>query len=111
MSLRAAVLAFLCACLPAGAAAQTPAPAAAPVRVAIAGLVHGHVTGFMRQITGRTEMELVGVYEPDAKLRDAFRDRYKVPADRMFASLDELLTKAKPEAIAAFSSTKDHRPI
>ena len=29
----------------------------------------------------------------------------------MFASLDALLQRAKPEAIAAFSSTRDHRPI
>ena len=95
------------------AAAQTPPVAAntAPVRVAVAGTVHGHVTGFMRQVQNRPEMELVGVYEPDAALRDAFRTRYEIAADRMFASLDELLAKTKPEAVAAFSSTKDHRPI
>ena len=56
-------------------------------------------------------MELVGVYEPDAGLRKAFRERYAIAEDRMFASLDELLQRAKPEAIAAFSSTRDHRPI
>jgi predicted dehydrogenase len=93
----------------ASAQAQTPAPA--PVRVGVAGTVHGHVTGFMRQVQNRPEMEVVGVYEPDAALRDAFRARYAIPADRMFASLEDLLAKAKPEAVAAFSSTKDHRPI
>jgi predicted dehydrogenase len=116
---RAAVLLLLGGCLPAAVVAQAPTPTAArapastgaPVRVAIAGLVHGHVTGFMRQITDRAEMELVGVYEPDAGLRDAFRTRYGLAPDRMFASLDDLLARAKPEAIAAFSSTRDHRPI
>jgi predicted dehydrogenase len=116
---RAAVLLLLGGCLPAAVVAQSPSPTASsvpassgtPVRVAIAGLVHGHVTGFMRQIKDRTEMELVGVYEPDAGLRDAFRTRYGLAPDRMFASLDELLARAKPEAIAAFSSTRDHRPI
>jgi predicted dehydrogenase len=117
MRIRAFLLLLLAACVPGTAIAQTPAPAAAaadgaPVRVAIAGLVHGHVTGFMRQLQGRTaDMELVGVYEPDAALRTAFRERYKVPEDRMFASLDDLLQRAKPQAVAAFSSTKDHRPI
>ena len=111
MSSRAAAALFLlaAACLSANAAAQTPA--LAPVRVAIAGTVHGHVTGFMRQIAGRPEMTLVGVWEPDAALREAFRTRYSIPADQMFATLDDLLARAKPEAVASFSSTKDHRPI
>src|SRR5687768_11811924 len=62
------------------AAAQTPPATAipAPVRVAVAGTVHGHVTGFMRQVQNRPEMELVGVYERDAALRDAFRTRYEI---------------------------------
>jgi len=114
----ALTLLLLAAGLPAAAAAQTPGPGAsgaasgaAPVRVAIAGLVHGHVTGFMRQIKDRGEMMLVGVYEPDAALRDAFRTRYGLAADQMFATLDDLVAKAKPEAFASFSSTRDHRPI
>jgi len=116
MLLRAVLLLLLTACLPPAAAAQTPTPppakASGPVRVAIAGLVHGHVTGFMRQLQGRgSDMELVAVFEPDAALRKAFRERYNVAEDRMFASLEDLLQRAKPEAIAAFSSTRDHRPI
>jgi predicted dehydrogenase len=115
MSPRAAALFLFGVSLAAAtAAAQTPppaAPATAPVRVAIAGTVHGHVTGFMRQIGGRPEVTLVGVYEPDAALREAFRTRYSVPAEQMFASLEDLLARAKPEAVASFSSTRDHRPI
>ena len=121
MLLRAVLLLLLAACLPPAALAQMPAPttgpvggaaATGPVRVAIAGLVHGHVTGFMRRIQGRaTDMELVGVYEPDAALRKAFAERYGIAADRMFASLEDLLQRARPEAVAAFSSTRDHRAI
>jgi predicted dehydrogenase len=115
MPLRAFLLSLLAACLPTAAIAQTPGSAptsTAPVRVAIAGLVHGHVTGFMRQLQGRTaDMELVGVFEADAALRSAFRERYGLAEDKMFASLDDLLARAKPQAVAAFSSTRDHRPI
>jgi scyllo-inositol 2-dehydrogenase (NADP+) len=109
MSLRAAAFLVFGVSLAATSAAQTPAPA--PVRVAIAGTVHGHVTGFMRQIAGRSELTLVGVWEPDAALREAFRTRYSLPAEQMFATLDDLLARAKPEAVASFSSTRDHRPI
>jgi predicted dehydrogenase len=112
---RATFLFLLAVCLPTTIVAQTPAPVAsttAPVRVAIAGLVHGHVTGFMRQLQARTaDIELVGVYEPDASLRKAFREKYGIAEDRMFASLEDLLLRAKPEAVAAFSSTRDHRAI
>jgi predicted dehydrogenase len=122
MLLRAVVLLLLAVGLPPAAAAQTPAPTigpvhgaattTGPVRVAIAGLVHGHVTGFMRRVQDRAaDMELVGVFEPDAALRKAFRERYEMAEDRMFASLEDLLQRAKPEAVAAFSSTRDHRPI
>ena len=66
----------------------------------------------MRRVQGRdADMELVGVFEPDAALRKAFRERYGIAEDKMFASLDDLLQRAKPEAVAAFSSTRDHRPI
>src|SRR5687768_2428090 len=116
MLLRAGVLLLLAVGLPPAALAQTPAPTTGPVhgaatttgpvRVAIAGLVHGHVTGFMRRIQSRAaDMELVGVFEPDAALRKAFRERYDIVEDRMFASLEDLLQRAKPEAVAAFSST------
>ena len=117
MRLKAVLLSLLAVCLPAVALAQTPAPTSTPsstgpVRVAIAGLVHGHVGGFMRQLQGRgADMELVAVYEPDAALRKAFSERYQLTDAQMFASLEDLLTKAKPEAVAAFSSTRDHRPI
>jgi predicted dehydrogenase len=118
MRLIAAVVVLLGGCFPSAAAAQTaPVPPTAsaaadkPLRIAIAGLVHGHVTGFMRQLNGRADVELVGVYEPDAALRDAFRTRHGIAEDRMFASVDDLIARTKPEAVAAFSSTRDHRPI
>lgn len=80
-------------------------------RVAIAGLVHGHVHGFMRQLTARQDVELAGVYEPDASLREAFRARHGLEASRMFADLDGLLDQVKPEAVAAFTTTFDHLAV
>jgi hypothetical protein len=55
----------LAALVPAGA--QEPAPA--PLRLAIAGLVHGHVTGFLHAAQARTAVRIVGVFEPDETLR------------------------------------------
>jgi predicted dehydrogenase len=92
--------------------ARSQSPAAdPPLRLAIAGLVHGHVHGFMRQLSRRQNVELVGVYEPDATLREQFRVQHKLDASRMFADLDALFAAAKPDFVAGFSNTRDHRGL
>jgi hypothetical protein len=45
------------------------AQALAPVRLAIAGLNHGHVSGFLRNAARRAaDVQIVGIYDPDAAL-------------------------------------------
>ena len=92
------------------AGAQTAA-AGPPLRIAIAGLVHGHVRGHMNAMVKRTDVELVGVYEPDATLRQKFAETHKIDAAKMFADLDRLITTARPEALVVYSNTFDHLKI
>ena len=49
------------------------------VRLAVAGLVHGHVRGFLHSLNGRTDVELVGIAEPDATLLGAALEQYSLP--------------------------------
>lgn len=95
----------------AAAAAPQPAGDAPKLKLAIAGVVHGHVHGFMRRFKDRTNFEVVGVYEPDAALRAAFAKRYGLDDSKMFADLPALLEKVKPEAVAAFTNTYDHAAV
>jgi predicted dehydrogenase len=88
---------------PAGSQAAEP-----PLRLAISGVVHGHVHGFMRALARREQVELVGVYEPDAKLREQFRSQHNLEPPIVFASLDEMLAKTKPDFVAGFGNTFDH---
>jgi predicted dehydrogenase len=89
--------------------AQSPSPSGArPVRLAIAGLVHGHVRGFLRSLNGRTDVQLVGIAEPDPALRRAVLAEYGLPPDLAFATVEDMLARATPEAVAAFTSTADH---
>ncbi|HTV02972.1 MAG TPA: Gfo/Idh/MocA family oxidoreductase [Luteitalea sp.] len=93
---------------------QAPAPTAAagaPLRVAVAGVVHGHVNGIVKAAQARPDVTLVGVYEPDAALRDKFGERYGIPAAARFASLDTLITTAKPEALLVNTNTFDHLAV
>jgi predicted dehydrogenase len=91
--------------------AQPPQSPQPPLRLAIAGLVHGHVSGFLRAAQGRQDVEIVGVFEPDAALLRSYGERYKLPASVLFTDLASLFDRAKPEAVAAFTSTLDHPVI
>jgi hypothetical protein len=46
------------------------AASAAPLRVAVAGLVHGHVAGFLNQSLHRPDIQLVGIAESDQQVAD-----------------------------------------
>ena len=81
------------------------------MRLAIAGLVHGHVRGFLRSLNGRTDVELVGIAEPDATLLRAALEQYSLPASAGFADVDEMLERTRPDAVAAFTSTLDHPQV
>jgi predicted dehydrogenase len=90
--------------------ARQPVPAA-PLRLAIAGLVHGHVSGFLRSAQGRPDVQLVGVFERDAALLKSYGERYKLPADVLFTDLNAMFERARPEAVASFTDTLDHAGI
>jgi predicted dehydrogenase len=83
----------------------------APVRLAIAGLVHGHVDGFFRAAQGRSEIQIVGVFDPDAALRHKYAAKYNLHESIFFADLKTMLEQARPEAVASFTSTFDHPAI
>jgi predicted dehydrogenase len=96
--------------LTAPAFAQTP-QSKPPLRVAIVGLVHGHVHGFLGQYQRRPEIEIVAVVEPDSRLRAAAATRYGFQTGQMFADLDDMIAKVRPQAVLAYTNTYDHRRI
>jgi hypothetical protein len=88
--------------LAASAEAQTP------VRIAIAGLVHGHVNGFLNLALKRTDIQIVGVFEPSEELRKFYAEKYPLAANLFYADLGQMLDKTKPEAVTTFTNTFDH---
>jgi len=79
-----------------------------PVRVAIAGLVHGHVDGFFRLVKTHGNVEIVGVFDPDASLQQKYGRKYGLASSVFFTDLGTMLDRVKPEAVATFTSTYDH---
>ena len=92
-------------------AQPAPVPASGPLKLAIVGVVHGHVHGFMRRFKDRPDVEIVAVFDQDAALRSAFAQRYGLPESKVFGDLPTLLERAKPEAVAAFTNTYDHAMV
>jgi predicted dehydrogenase len=82
-----------------------------PLRVAIAGLVHGHVEGFLSNSLHRPEIQIAGISDPDRSLFDRYAAQFKLDSALYHADLEEMLRTTKPQAVLVYSSTFDHRKI
>ena len=81
-----------------------------PVRLAVAGLSHGHVTWILRDWQ-RADLDLVGVWETDGDLAARYAAQYGFPLDRVYSDLEEMLDALKPEGVCAFGSIYDHLQV
>jgi len=79
-----------------------------PLRIAVIGLVHGHVEGVLWQAKDRDDLQIVGIYDPDPALFAKYKDKYNLEESRYFDDLDEMLDATKPEAASVMNSIKDH---
>src|ERR1700758_1301289 len=70
-----------------------------PLRVAIAGLVHGHVDGFFRSALKRQDIQIVGIAEPDRALFEMYAKKYGLDAKLYHSDLEELVKATKPQAV------------
>lgn len=92
--------------------AQAPGDAGAkPLRVAIAGLAHGHVSGFLRSAHNRKDIQIVGIFDPDGTLGARYAKDNGFAADIVFTDLGAMLDHVKPEAVATFTNTFDHAMV
>jgi predicted dehydrogenase len=82
-----------------------------PLRLAIAGLAHGHVSGFLRAAKARKDIEIVAVFDPDAALGARYAKSEGFAPGMIFQDLGAMLDKIKPEAVATFTPTADHAMV
>ena len=82
----------------------------APLRLAVAGVTHGHV-GEVADRIGRGDFEVVGVSEENDTYRADNALTGKVPSNVFYKSLAEMLDQTKPEVVAAYGSIKDHLAV
>ncbi len=92
---------------------------AAPMKVGVVGLVHGHIDGFLNKsnltpaggILTRPDVELVGIVESDQRLFDKYAAKYHLSPSIHFNSIADMATKAHPAACLVFTAPDQHRRI
>jgi predicted dehydrogenase len=87
---------------------QSATPSTAPLRLGIAGLVHGHVGGFLQQNQHRTDIQIVGIAETDKKLSEFIAQKFGLAPDLFFSDVEDMLNKTKPQAVLIYTNTFDH---
>jgi glucose-fructose oxidoreductase len=80
-----------------------------PVRVAIVGLVHGHVSGLLDQLPAHSDVQLVGLSDPDARLRDKYAAKYHLANSLFFPTEAAMLEATHPQAVLVYTSIAGHR--
>src|ERR1700688_4559274 len=88
-----------------------PADTKPPLRVAIAGLVHGHADGFFSHSLNRSDIQIVAIAEPDRSLFDHYAAKFHLDPSLYHADLDEALRSTHPQAVLGYTSTYDHRKV
>ena len=86
-----------------------PSHAQAPLKVAIVGLTHGHVLGWFNQLPEHPDIQLVGVSEPDAALRQRYAEKFHLAPSLFFSSEAEMLAHTSPQAVLVYTSIAKHR--
>src|SRR2546427_8636873 len=89
-------------------AARAEGGAEKPLRLAMAGLAHGAVDGFLRAAKPRPGVAIVGIADPDPALHRKYAQRHVLPDAIFFTDVETMLDRVKPEAVASFTSTYDH---
>ena len=81
------------------------------LRVAIVGLVHGHVSGFFAQSLHRPDIQIVGIFEPDRQVLSRYQSQFQLDQPLLFTNLEEMLQQTRPQAVLVYTNTLDHRKV
>ena len=93
------------------AAATICGAAAPPLRLGMAGLEHGHASGFLSRYRDSKDVDLVGIAEPDRDVAARYIKRSRLDPSTVYPTLEAMLDQAKPQAVVAFTSTAGHLAV
>ena len=85
---------LVCSCL--FAASLMADTGDAPLRLSVAGLVHGHVDGFFSAVKHRTDVQIVGIFDPDRDLQKKYASKYGFADAVFFTDVETMLVQTRP---------------
>lgn len=83
----------------------------APIPVAIVGLEHGHIAGFLPQFPKQHEFALVGIVEADKALASRYQKKYNLDPSLFYSTMDEMVAARHPKALLVYTSVGQHRRV
>ena len=83
---------------------------AQPLRIGVAGVTHDHLGGVVSALQGG-DVEVVGVWESDARYLHNNVLSGRIPESLFYAELGQMLDQTRPEAVVAYGSIKDHLAV
>jgi glucose-fructose oxidoreductase len=93
------------------ATAQTTSNSQAPIRVAVVGLVHGHVAGFLPELKNHPEIQLVGIEESNTALAEKYKQQFHLDPKLFFTKIDPMIQQTHPQALLVYTAISDHRQV
>ena len=93
------------------AVAQHGQTSPAPIRVAVVGLVHGHVAGFLPQLKSHPEIQLVGIEDPDTALAEKYKSQFHLDGKLFYTNIDAMIQQTHPQALLVYTAISDHRKV
>ena len=80
-----------------------------PLKVAIVGLEHGHVEGFLGQLPKHTDVQLVGIADGDTALWQKYGKKYSLADSLFYKSEANMIERTHPQAVLVYTSIAEHR--
>jgi len=80
-----------------------------PIKVAIVGLEHGHVEGFLRALPKHSDVQLVGIADADPALFAKYSKQFNLPETLFFKSMANMIEVRRPQAVLVYTSVGEHR--
>lgn len=80
------------------------------IRLGVAGLTHGHV-GWILGREKQADIQLVGIVEQNKVLAKRLSNEFGFSMEIVFDTMEEMIEKVKPEAVAAFGDIQAHLSV
>lgn len=80
-----------------------------PLRVAVVGLEHGHIEGFLSALPQHHDVQLVGIADADSSLIAKYQRKYHLDPALFFKSEANMIEVRHPQAVLVYTSIAEHR--